>query len=54
MKTLVLILALVISVFACGVVQFQSSVIQQQRYLINQMEKNPACMQPLPVTLSDN
>jgi hypothetical protein len=49
-----MILALALSVFACGVVEIQNNVIQQQRYNINQMTKNPACTLPLPVKLSDN
>lgn len=46
MRTTVLILALLASIFACGVVHIQSHVIQQQRNLIQEMVKNPACLQP--------
>lgn len=54
-RTLIAILALILSVFAISVVEIQSHVIQQQRHLIHQMAENPACMQaPAPVKLSDN
>lgn len=54
MRIIILVLAILMSVFGCVTVQFQSSVIQRQRSLINEMVKNPACTQPVLPTSSDN